>query len=720
MVKKALVIIAALLMPFIIMAEAGEIGKDHWSYKDIQDLVDSGIITKPLTKDSLTRDEVVTYINNGVENVLAANTGSKGSDAALMDKINKLYNLVKAYMTDLMRSEKKLDEIIETIGDLKVKKKEIEQKQNKLMKLMGMRINGDSAAYMTDVLLYGNNFAAASQRYRPITQYIDLKFSLHANKDLYAEATFRLENLFGGFWGSQDIYGLKRFFIQGDYPVSFLVGDYQGKLTPYTLWAVDDERPLEAKVFKDKRDMNKKELYLMDNTWPLTGGKVHTILEIVDKVDVGIQLLLARLGEAGKSNYRTYDPSSGIFMPTSYNHDQYLFAGRINTDGSLHDMLDVGLNYLEIIDAKDTGTFTAPVIHNYVMSADAHAEVDVAEGIKAKIGGEFAMSHYNNSKFTGSYVKDSAYNGGVEVSAFGINVKARYKAAGNSFTAYAAQTRMYDSRINAEYLTQNSTWNIDGNPPSYIIGGRIYPFTQYNPTINVSYGDGVNSFTGMASYPENMLGHELCENNVYPYGDSTPNRQGIELVIDGSYDLEDMAIISPYVKFDTATQQVEELAYNTTTAQYDVAIPKKSYMSIEGGAKVEVMMVTVGGGIKMTDTNNTAEGGVVDFKSTIIDAGAEVEIMKKKLFAYAGYKSISYAGYEYGYFYDAGLGEYVYGINPNKADTTIDSIGVGLEYRIAKPATIGLAFSTTNITDNEDASQSFGVQELDVTVKIEF
>ncbi|MCX8092822.1 MAG: hypothetical protein N3E50_01485, partial [Candidatus Goldbacteria bacterium] len=300
MLKKFIVLLVVLLVPFFVFG-SDLIDSNHWTYKEIKSLIDSGIITKELNKDVLTREEVVEYINNGVENVLYAaepsKSGKGSSSSDLSAQIDKLYELVKAYMTDMMKTDKKLDDILNTIGDLKVKKAELEKKQDKLLNQLGMRVNGESSAYMTDFLLFGGPYVP-SLRYRPITQYIDLKFSLHASKYIYAEATYRLENFFGGFWGSYDAYGLKRFFVQGNFPISFVLGDYQGKLTPFTLWAVDDEHPFEAKIFRDRRAMNKKELNVLDNTWPLTGGKVQTIVELFDTLDLDIQILGARLQEA--------------------------------------------------------------------------------------------------------------------------------------------------------------------------------------------------------------------------------------------------------------------------------------------------------------------------------------------------------------------------------------------------------------------------------------
>ena len=74
MLRKIALFFAVMLIP-VIAAASGDIGKDSWTYKDIKSLVDTGVITKPLVQDSLSREEVVGYINDGVHNVLAANRG---------------------------------------------------------------------------------------------------------------------------------------------------------------------------------------------------------------------------------------------------------------------------------------------------------------------------------------------------------------------------------------------------------------------------------------------------------------------------------------------------------------------------------------------------------------------------------------------------------------------------------------------------------------------
>jgi hypothetical protein len=734
MSKKIVILLAVLLVPVFVMSSGDTVGRDNWTYQDLKSLCDAGIITKPLTKDTLTRGEVVEYINDGVHNVLALNktASSSSSDAELVSQIDKLYNLVKAYMTDMMKTQQKLDSILETIGDLKVKKEQIEKRQDRLLNAMGMRINGESSAYMTDLLLYGSKYQAEKrpdERYRPITQYLDLKFSLNATKELYAEATFRMENMFGGFWGSMDIYGLKRFFIQGQYPVSFVFGDYQAKLTPYTLWAVDDDRPYEAKIFSDKRDMNKKELQLIDNTWPLSGGKVQTIMELFDTLDLDITILGARLGQGNRSFYDVFDASKGFFTTTnSFNHDQYLVGGSVHS--GIPDIFKVGINYSEITDAKDTITYASAALDNAVTSADGELKIKFGDDGGAKINAEFASSNYTNNKWIQNYITDIAMKGSAEATFMGSTIQVGYSAVGNSFTAYAAQTRMYDDSNNYPYLTQNNTWNIQNilssppSPPAYLLGGVAYPFSKYNPAINVSYGTG-SAATGLAYKPGNLFFYPINENNAMPYGDSTPNRDCLTLKYSGNY-LD--SLLQPSIKYEMANEIVSPIASTVAPRNFTV---------VEGGIKSEF---TAGipwalvAGYKMEDTNNGQKNSIA-FTSYTMDAGIEATIIKKKLKVFAGYKDNSYNGSEYQYTMDYSggfaMGNYSYRLC--KFDADISSLGIGFEYNVAKPAVIGMSFTNTVMTDNNNRSftnnfdpagpatkQSYNAQELDIKVSISF
>ncbi len=694
MLKKIAFAVAVMLVPVFLFA-GGMIEKGTQTYNDIETLIGAGVITKPLVKQSLTREEVVGYINDGVDNVLyaaAAKPRPAAKKAAAPSDIEKLYNLVKQYMADMQKADKKLNDILEVMGDLKVKKAELEKKQDRLLNLMGMRINGESSAYMTDLNINYLNASTNDESYRPITQYIDLKFSLNANKNLYAEATFRLQNLFGGFWGSYDIYGLKRYFVQGNYPISFVMGDYQGKLTPLTLWAVDDKRPFESRLYSDRRDMIKNELYLIDNSWPLSGAKVHTVMELFDTLDIHLQVLGSRLSQFAQGTskpFTYYEYGGDAFTPTNYLHDQYMIGGRLSTDATLTDMLEIGFNYNEIIDAKDTGTYTAPVLNNYVGSVDAEFKLGLFEGAYVKALGEFAMSWYTNDKFVNPYITDTAVVAGVEASMFDTKLSGKFRMVGKDFTSFAAQNRMEPANFAYDtdsefYNTQNNTWNIGLFAPAFELGEIVYPFTRYIPRINVSYM-GTAGTTG-------ALMQGLFYENIASYaGDATPDRTGATVELSGRY-LDGLVV--PALKFEFLSE-TEYLGRN--------------FMVLQGGVTGDVAGISYSAGYQ-TEIAEAFSGDKLE--SYIIDAGVSYALMPKKLNVYAGGKYIGFEGVE------DPIGDGITGISDLKGFSF--SSGLGVEYIIAKPAKVAVTFTTTKIGLILPAFVESIVNELDVKVSINF
>ena len=263
------------------------------------------------------------------------------------------------------------------------------------------------------------------------------------------------------------------------------------------------------------------------------------------------------------------------FAATNYNHDQYMLGGRLSTDATLGDMFTIGINFNEISDSKDTGTYSAPVIDNYVGSFDAEFKMELFEGAQIKAKGEYAMSWYTGNKHVIPYVTDAAINAGIEAKAFDTELCVDFRSVGKDFTAFAAQTRINPFNINASadnnsqyYVSQNNSWNIALTPPQYKIGPDVYPFTQYNPRITVNYN-------GTAGERGGLLPGYFFENAATYAGAATPDRMGVSALVKGSY-LDSM--IKPAVKVEFFTEYFGE---------------QRDFMVIEGGLSASIIGINV-------------------------------------------------------------------------------------------------------------------------------
>jgi hypothetical protein len=693
--KKILILAAAVLLPAMMFAADAAIGKDSQAYTDIKALVDANVITLALDKEQLARKEAVAYISDGVQNAK-----SKGLEDTA--QLELLFGLVKSFQTDMMEQGKKLSDVQQDMIDLKVMQervnlKQMQEKQDSLLSNIGARINGETTAYMTDLLLYGNGNNA---RYRPITQYIDFTFSAHSGTLLTAEAVLRLENIYGGFWGDGDFFGVRRLSVTGNFPVYFTLGSYNAKLTPLTVWANEDERPYEAKLYKDKRDMNKKELYLGDNAWPVNGVKAG-YKGLFFGAAIEAEAFGTRLESAGgKSN----PVSPGLATTTAqglltYNYDQYMWGGRIASDFTLKDMLKVGGNFTQIKDITDTGSMpNNNEMDNYVVSADAELKLF---GI-AKASAEYAISDYCVKNRTmpevwkNKYISDTALNVKAEATYMDTTIEGRFFVVGNSFTAYAAQSRIYDESNNYPYLTQNNTWNSSLAIPTYMLANAAYPFTKYNNRIS----------TNWFPVAHNMMPYQYEENSVSPYGDATANRQGYSARLSGKY-LDGM--LQPSARYTYATEIVSYLPGNQFTCP-------REFIVAEGGIKVTAFGAVLTGGYRHEWTSNDYTWGSVDMRSTVIDAGIEYTLLDR-LTLCAGFKDKTYAGREFLQTYGgAGM---IYGALA-KFDMDIMSYGFGADLEITKQAFCGVSFTQTLINNKLNAASNYNAQEIDAKVGLKF
>ena len=696
------IILAVAILTVCAVSQAADAPPE--AFRSIYSLTSAGVIPGTPVETGLTRAEAAKLIASGVKNVT-----EKGFEAATED-INALYKLVKMFTTDLVESGIELGDVEEMLVSLRMisekeRMRKIFDKQEELEKSKGLRIKGEASVSMVDLYLSGGKYPDP-RAYRPMTEYLDLSFYVYQSSNLSAEAVFRLESIFGSYWSAMNIYGVRKISIYGNYPVSFELGAFNAGLTPYTLYAVDDSRPFEAGFFTDKRDAIKRELYLEGSSWPLTGLKLHSDFKFFGEMNFSFTAMAARVASANDTsatslttyiNAPSYTAAGASFtLP----HDRYLAGGRLSTDFSMKDALSFGINFVDITDIKESGLLKiSPSMNNLVSSADAYFKP--AEGIKLK--GEFAFSNYyvtltqSAQDWMNKDNMDIAFTARVEAEIAGLKIDASYVSNGKLFTSYAAQSRVYDGYDNAPYISENNTWNIANQPPSYMLESSVFPLTRYSPSINGSYNRP----------GRNQMPYVFYENNAMPYGGATPNRQGAVVKISGDY-------------LESALKPMLNVSYLFETESFhpgsEAAYPK-AFLTAEAGAKFKSGDLSAGAGYKFEMTENSSIGGGVNLVSSVIDASLAYDF-GSKLTLKSGFRGTIFSGSEAPYTYLSGSG-WVYG-DVTDYDASIMRWGIGAHYSIFKYAVVRLSFAQTFVTDNLDSNQNYTAQEIDFGAVMKF
>jgi hypothetical protein len=535
-------------------------------------------------------------------------------------------------------------------------------------------------------------------------QYLDLDFNSRISKEISLSGIFRFENVLGGSWGYYNVYGSRRLYVKGntDY-IDFYIGDYQGKLTSFTLMPVEEKwlRDFESDIFALRRQDNKNELYLIDDSWPLSGISLSKDIDIVEKTfGIGYNIYGAYIGRAGGYNIKVYNPVYDTFVPNIFNHNQFMYS--LSPKVKIMEALTIKGDYLKIFDAKDSGTLSAPAIDNTVMSGQGKIDI----GGILSIYGEYAMSSFDPGfdpagttktsydLITGTAMKVEGQLNLDYIFAFlpKVAIKGGYLSVSPDYTAFGAQTRIYDAIRNNQFiLTQNNTWNpqsVGDTPQGYEIVGGVYPFTRYNNTI----------VTNM------YLSYNLNEELAFPYGEATQNRQGPYVV--ANIDILDKNKI---YGFYSMTSEIKKTEYQETTYTASVKVKERDFTVMGGGAKIVLFdILELKGGAKMEGDENGSSLYPASLNLMEIDGGVKLTVLGS-VDLLGGIKQQTWKGKE--------LSNLAGKLN---IDGGVTYYGTGAKYNFAKDSYILVNYSLANYVDNKVEINNFNAQEIDVNLVASF
>jgi hypothetical protein len=508
--------------------------------------------------------------------------------------------------------------------------------------------------------------AGATKRYRPWNEYIDLLFYANPLAELQGQAVFRLQNVFGGYWGERNSYAVRRLFIKGDYMVKFYLGDYNAKLTPLTLMTSEDGSELDARFFKEKKQKNRDELYLLpDGTWPLTGYQIgyYQDLDVKKHMGIGIKSFGARLGTQGTA--------TDYF---AFAHDQYLAA--VAGDLDLTKEFHAGIALITQFDVQETGDQQAAVFRNKI--SDVNGQLYLWPD-RVAIQGEWATSQSNTDTGRTDYFSDQAVQLGVLTELEYFKLDAKLFQVGGDYFAPGAQTRIQDAGINLPVITGNNTWDSSSNAfsspsiqPHY---DPAYPLNKYNNRILASQ----------------RLGFSPYENNLFPYGPATPNRNGYQVALR-------LDFLKPYIQ--------PVLKYATACEIKDATEDgKRNFVLKEAGSRFSWEFITGTIGYQNEDTRN---GNHIAMTTTTIRGGLEFKFLSSLELA-LGYKHQDFNG-----------SEFIGNVFQPYMDRIIDQYGAGVTYHWSNRVEMVLGYQMSKVMDLFNDLGSMSAHEVDASVKMFF
>jgi hypothetical protein len=440
----------------------------------------------------------------------------------------------------------------------------------------------------------------------------DLKPTLKVNKDLSANAILRVKNAFGAFFGDQVAFEFRQFQIMGkvNKNIDYQIGDINVEMTPYTVFAFPETyNQFEAEVFKMRRNIVNYENFVIGNAWRLQG--VQGFANVPFGSTGASSLYINAFGVRTNS-------TNDLNVP-----DRILVGTRALY--KLKNVLAIGGNYVGL---EDIALKTSIVNYvNHVVTGDGKLSLN-SEAIGVDLKGEGGMSSFNYTRTQDN--KSVSYNdyfydvnGSATLRKIGLKLFGGYRNVGPQFSSPSAQTTRINITTNPllfPTVINNSTLRKD-----ITSGPTLYDrFTQenvYNRSINPVLYPFLPAF-----------------NLIFPYGDATPNRQGFTagLATDTS-----MKAVNAEVRADFYNEIIGE------------GVPdKRKYTGVRGGIVFDLtrifdlnrrVSINAGGKFEQSKRGGAA---AIDFHSTLIDAGASIEVLKK-VDLLGGVKLLTAKGTEY-------------------------------------------------------------------------
>ncbi|MFN3403056.1 MAG: hypothetical protein ACK40G_03105 [Cytophagaceae bacterium] len=447
----------------------------------------------------------------------------------------------------------------------------------------------------------------------------DLGVNAQPNEHLRASAILRIRNEFGGFYGDGSLLNFRQLRLDGVIAkvVKYEIGDIDLALTPYTLFNFDEiYHDYEADIFAIRRSIVHYENFNFGNKWRLQGAHGSSNIRFSKGIEkIGLRAFASRTRQNNLLN-----------VP-----DRLLFGGRADVVQSK--FIQAGVNYIKMADITGTVPDTSFEFNNRVFTIDYRLTYD-NDNIGVALYGETGFSRYSMFRAlddTTVSKNSSFYDIGLsgEYKPLKIKLFAQYRYVGYDFSSPGAQTRrIYD--MGRPSIFPNVNNGAIRNPGIF----DRYSDEAGSPLSSSTNGEFMRNFT---IQPGLMLFNPMY-NNITPYGIATPNRQGITAGA-GFGDVD--KVLRGDLKVDVLSEVTGEGTPET-----------RKFFGIRGGTVLNAgkllmweKLLSVNAGFRLENTNR---GGVnpIDFKSTLVDAGLNLEIIKN-LDIMAGYKYFSAKGNEF-------------------------------------------------------------------------
>ncbi len=564
-----------------------------------------------------------------------------------------------------------------------------------------IRFNGLGRTLMSQTSIGGDVLKADTNTIGRLTDgefLLDLAINATPNKTSEVQAIVRLRNEFGGFFGAGMSVEVRELWARGiiaDF-IKYRVGDMDLAMSPYTLFSPDEEGFVnEPAIFQPLKEViDYEQFYTKDNTRRLQGGKLDfgfnfgTILE-----DLEVSSFIARIRG-----------TDFFTVPNRLIAGGELNLSTVTFSDSLGTKADIGINLIHTFDDLQSGNAVTG-IRNTVATVDYDLTIMDKGNMALNLSGESGRSNIARAeRVTDADGKEENVMLSEEDDTFmdvgltfklkkqKLTVSASFVDVGPDFFSTGAQSKRVEFGANKTYYNRVG---VDRN-------------LRQMSTFDLSRDRSLYTFRTA----DRLMAYDPRYSNTLPYGDATPNRQGLKFGVNYGSDNDKVAArVNGAFLSEIRGQGTFELKdFTLIKAATDINIHKfanwKNELRLTLGVQLET---TKRGGVEIEE---------VDLSSTLLDVGLEFELFSK-FDILLGAKLFSSEGRDY-----IPIRENFNDIQdfpaPYIADDQETLLGVGIKYEFKKDIYMTLQYNSFNSELGSDNPNNYDFQQLFVLYNMKF
>jgi hypothetical protein len=510
---------------------------------------------------------------------------------------------------------------------------------------------------------------------------VDLGVNIRPNKNTEILGMVRVRNDYGGFWGSGVSFDVRQLYIKGVIGgiVKYQLGDFNYRMSRYTFWNYDQEIiGQQPAIFRQQTDVvNYDHFYDNDHSRRQQGASL------------GFALVFKKLVKELQVNAVTTR-----VRPSDFNQiDDRLFSG-LNLQLVQSRFLNVGFNYANLYDVLGTSKNTVG-LRNPVMTGTVQAMYG-KKNYQIQLDGEFGKSRtfYQNSStapdWNGKFLD---FNLKLSQSKWGLHLSGNAIQIGSAFRSPGAQTKRID--FSQQALAFSRITNSQ----------QLRPFTMLDLMRE-------SSFYVLQLRPY-LMDFAPKYDNITPFGDATPNRQG--MIIRLRYEKKSEPITAEYSHYALQEMRGEGTLKPRMFSRNQFVLDARINEYFKNWKKRFHVSLSYRNDATTREADDLVRG--VDLKTNMLAAGLEIEVLPSFDLMF-GLQQLQYKGFDFTAVRNS-FSE-IFNFNEYEVDGEENLLAFGARYRFSDKTFLSLQMNRFNTREATSSLPAYQMNQFMMLFQLKF